>query len=87
MASSYGAQKAIKKLIGEFMRRGGVANPIVELGLESYQHDTYGRVYVPKLTVVGWDEAAPLALPSAAPAPKPAPADAVVSLIDDGIPF
>jgi hypothetical protein len=92
-ASSYGAQKAVKKLIGEFMRHGGQANPIVELGLDSYQHDTYGKVYTPKLTVVGWDEA-PLALASP-PAPTPqaaaattfTPADKVVSLIDDGIPF
>ena len=84
-ASSYGAQKAVKKLIGEFMKNGGLANPIVELGIGSYDHEKFGKVYTPKLTVIGWDEA-PLALPSAAPAgpaPKPAPAAAVVSLIDD----
>jgi hypothetical protein len=93
-ASSYGGQKAIKKLIGEYMRKGGIANPIVELGLESYQHDKYGKVYTPKLTVIGWDkETAALPAPPPAPVPKPAPSRAfapaseVESLIDDDIPF
>jgi len=57
--------------------------PIVQISADSYNHNSYGRTYVPKFDIVGWasmdgtEEDAPAApaakVAAAAPAPAPEP--------------
>ncbi len=50
----------------EYRQRPGEA-PVIEIGTESYKHTTYGKVYTPKLRLVGWvDEADLLKSPAGA---------------------
>jgi hypothetical protein len=89
-ASSVGARGAIGDLSKKFARKR--ANPIIKLGSGSYKHATYGKVLIPALDVVGWDEVdggAPALPAPAAPSHRGfVPAAEVVSLIDDSeIPF
>jgi hypothetical protein len=53
-ASSTGARGAIGDLSKKFARKR--ANPIVKLASGSYRHAQYGKVLIPVLDVVGWDE-------------------------------
>jgi hypothetical protein len=78
-ASSHGARGAIGDLAKQFARKN--RNPIVRLDADSYRHAQYGKVMVPVLAVVEWDEA-DVEMPAlAAPASPPANFD------DDGVPF
>lgn len=60
-ASSLGGRKAILNLAGAvavgLQENPKRVYPVVELGVDSYQHNEYGTVYTPMLTVVEWLDA------------------------------
>jgi hypothetical protein len=72
-ASTVGGLQAVAGLIETVRDRlnngehGGKIVPIVTLEKDSYQHSQYGRVWTPRLPIVGW-------MPLAGPAPTPEPA-------------
>jgi hypothetical protein len=79
-ASSVGARGAIGDLAKQFARKN--RNPIVRLDSGSYKHAQYGKVFVPVLAVVSWeDEEAGGAPALAAPIAPPTQFDG------DDIPF
>jgi hypothetical protein len=64
-STSDGGRKAVARLADYYDRqrhRHKAKMPVVELDAESYQHDTYGKIWKPKFNVVDWqywdDEAA-----------------------------
>jgi hypothetical protein len=58
--SSKGGISAIGNLCtsaSEYMREGHEnENPIIELGIDSYKHSEYGKIFVPVLSIVGWSK-------------------------------
>jgi hypothetical protein len=60
------------KVYGKMMRTNGDQWPIVELGVDSYNHSNkeFGRIKVPVLKVVGWEDKAMFAEGAAKPAAK-----------------
>ncbi len=56
--SSVGGKRALAELLDAIMlqidRGSEYVIPIITIGSDSYQHASYGRTYVPKLTIVGW---------------------------------
>lgn len=55
--SSAGGRNAIADLCKQFgkaMRQHPDEHPIIELDTDSYRHKEYGKVHVPKLSIVGW---------------------------------
>lgn len=55
--SSRGGLSAIGQLCeayGKAIRAKPDQFPVVEIGTSSYKHDSYGKIKVPTLTVVGW---------------------------------
>lgn len=80
-----GALGQLCKTYGKEMRTRPDDYPIVKLESDYYTHATYGRIYTPILTVVGWEPkaqfeavhsvaTAPAAAAAPPPAPEPAPA-------------
>jgi hypothetical protein len=69
-ATSSGGRKAVGQLVTEFVRRRkkhpNACTPLVKLSTDFYRHRDYGRVDVPLLEIVGWQETetAPVALPA-----------------------
>jgi len=57
-ASTYGGRKAVDAILAELFIRADAKNPClfpqVELGTNSYDHGSYGKVYEPVLTAVAW---------------------------------
>jgi hypothetical protein len=78
-ASSVGARGAIGDLSKKFAKKR--ANPIVKLGSSSYKHLKYGKVMVPALEVVGWDEDGGAVPALIAPSAPPSNFD------EDSVPF
>lgn len=65
-ASSKGGIGAIGNLCkayGKEYRAQGSKVPVIELGRDSYKHSTYGKTYVPVLTISKWVENSSLASP------------------------
>jgi hypothetical protein len=87
-ANSTGARGCVGDLAKKFARKRA-ANPIVRLDSSSYRHPQYGKVYVPVLEDVGWEESAPpLASGTASPLlPSTETRPALAEQIDDDIPF
>jgi hypothetical protein len=57
ITASHGGVSAIGKLCSIYGRRGGTGPlPVIELGVRSYKHKTYGRIETPEFSVVGWDD-------------------------------
>jgi hypothetical protein len=91
--SSKGGRKCLGRLCqtyGDERDRHPDEWPIIELGINSYQHSNkaYGRIKDPVFTIVGWipkDADAPASAPM--PAPKPAPAMVVAPLSDEPLPY
>jgi hypothetical protein len=93
--SSKGGRRALDKLCQAYgleRVRHRDEWPVVELGIDSYQHPNkaYGRIKEPILKISGWipkDADSPAALDAStstpAPAPKPAPAMIAAPLSDD----
>lgn len=56
--SSVGGKRALSELLDAIMlqidRGSDFVIPVVTVSSDSYQHASYGRTYVPKLTIVGW---------------------------------
>jgi hypothetical protein len=55
--SSSGGRNALGKLCRAFdrdHRKHPGEFPIIELGVESYQHDVYGKIEKPSFKIVGW---------------------------------
>jgi len=56
--NSLGARKAYAALLQPVAERIGQGKedfvPLVELGADSYTHKTYGKIFAPELTIVGW---------------------------------
>ena len=55
--SSAGGRNAIVALCGAYgklMRQHPGELPVIELGVDSYRHETYGKTFVPVLKIVGW---------------------------------
>jgi hypothetical protein len=56
--SSRGGTQALQKLSSEFAARMKVSKefslPIITMTPDSYKHERYGKIHVPKFTVVGW---------------------------------
>jgi hypothetical protein len=88
-ASSAGARGAIGDLANKFSRKR--VNPIVKLSSGSYKHAQFGKVLVPVLEIVGWDEGRPPFAPPAPvtplPSPEPAGMRAIPDFADSDIPF
>jgi hypothetical protein len=62
--SSVGGLGCVADLCGEYAKHRRMKPdqyPIVEVGSRSYKHDTFGKVHVPVLKVVGWAEKAAVA--------------------------
>lgn len=89
-ATSVGGLRALSALLDAVMERLDEGTeyvcPIVAMSSDSYQHQSYGRTYVPKLDIVGWanmqgqeeaDDGAPAAVDKVVqtvePAPEPQP--------------
>ena len=57
-ANSLGARKAYAQLVNAVVARiqEGKSDivPLVELGTDSYKHKTYGKIFTPEITIVGW---------------------------------
>jgi hypothetical protein len=56
-AASQGALQAVGDLsldYARYKRQGGRGNPIVELGCDYYTHKEFGKIYKPKLPILGW---------------------------------
>jgi hypothetical protein len=83
--TSVGGNRVLAALLDAIMARLNAGSeyvcPIVQISADSYNHNSYGRTYVPKFDIVGWasmdgtEEDAPAAPAAkvAAPAPAPAP--------------
>jgi hypothetical protein len=84
-ASSAGARGAIGDLSKKFAKTR--ANPIVKLSSGSYKHSTYGKVLIPALEVVGWDEGGALPRPSPALTAPATTAAGAPAFDDSDIPF
>jgi len=59
--SSRGGLSAIGQLCdvyGRMLRQKPDQFPVIEIGTSSYKHDSYGKVKVPVLKVVGWEKKA-----------------------------
>ena len=58
--NSSGGRKAYAKLLQALVARidGGAAKcvPLVKLGVDSYNHKEYGKIYTPEMEVVGWTD-------------------------------
>ena len=55
--SSAGGRNAVIALCGGFgklMRQHPGELPVVEIGVDSYRHETYGKTFTPVLKIVGW---------------------------------
>ena len=55
--SSAGGRNAVIALCGAYgklMRQHPGELPVLEIGVDSYRHETYGKTYVPVLKIVGW---------------------------------
>ena len=87
--ASIGGMRAVDDLLsalqGQLNDNPMFPCPVVELLSDSYQHQKYGKIYVPIFSIVDWaamdgkllTEAHPeLAAPTPAPAPAPEPAPA-----------
>jgi hypothetical protein len=90
--TSVGGLRLVDTVLGELERKLDTGSeyvfPIVRIGVDSYQHASYGKTYTPLMDVIGWanmhgDEegddkpaAAPAAKPEPAPEPEPAPQEA-----------
>jgi hypothetical protein len=62
--SSVGGLGCVADLCSEYAKHRRMKPdqyPIVEIGSRSYKHDTFGKVYVPVLNVVGWTDKASVA--------------------------
>lgn len=76
-ASSKGGIGAIGNLCkayGKEYRAQGGKVPVLELGRDSYKHPTYGKTYVPVLTISEWVEDSSLAAAPASEEQEEAPA-------------
>jgi hypothetical protein len=76
-ASSKGGIGAIGNLCkayGKEYRQQGDKVPVLELGRDSYKHPTYGKTYVPVLTIAEWVDDSTLAAAPAADEDEEAPA-------------
>ncbi len=82
--TSRGGIQCINGMLGELSRRlHEVANDsvvaVVELGVDSYVHKRYGKIYKPMLTLLRWaslsdtPSTAPATMPDPEPDPEPAP--------------
>jgi hypothetical protein len=70
-----GAVGNLCKAYGKEYRVQGGKVPVIELGRDSYKHPTYGKTYVPVLTIVEWvDNASLAAAPANEDAAEEAPA-------------
>ena len=60
--SSTGMRNAFSELLQDIIgqiQAGDDYVPTVTLGNDSYQHKTYGKIFVPELTVVNWSDGMP----------------------------
>jgi hypothetical protein len=97
VTGSDGGVEAILKLCDTFGKNAEKGSPVVKLGVTSYSHQEWGRVFKPDLQVVSWDSNVVITAPPASGSPKsPAPAvDDPISTgrprrnsdMDDDIPF
>jgi hypothetical protein len=57
-ASTAGARdtfyRLVRSIAGQFLLSEEYVNPVITLDRSSYQHQTYGTIYKPELTVVDW---------------------------------
>lgn len=57
-SSSIGGMKALLNLAGDIavglMEDANRVYPVIELGVDSYEHKEFGTVYTPELIIVGW---------------------------------
>jgi hypothetical protein len=84
-SGSIGGMRAIDNLLVEIQKQlatdPGHAFPVLDLGCDYYEHNKWGRIYTPVLTLVGWvdgngqsvDEAVGRSAPAPELEPKPAP--------------
>jgi hypothetical protein len=55
--SSAGGRNAVIALCGAYgklMRQHPGELPVIEIGVDSYRHETYGKTFVPMLKIIGW---------------------------------
>lgn len=87
--SSVGGLRALTEILDKIMAKLDTGSeyifPIVQISSDSYQHNSYGRTYVPVMDVVGWanmngeeeiDDGAPAPVDAVVAKPEPAPAPA-----------
>lgn len=55
--SSAGGRNAVINLCGAYgklMRQHPGELPVIEIGVDSYRHETYGKTFVPVVKIIGW---------------------------------
>jgi hypothetical protein len=55
VTSSHGGKGAVGRLSDLFAKNIRNGKPIIKLAVESYRHQTFGRIETPSFTLVSWD--------------------------------
>jgi hypothetical protein len=58
VTSSHGGKGAVGRLSDLYARNIRNGRPIIKLAVESYRHQTFGRIETPNFMLVSWDQAA-----------------------------